>query len=132
MGSEMNEYESPIVQSFGGVGDGFQGRRFNRLAKRKGDKGDPDDEECSDSDAEVAALNLATLAIANLGSDFSSAGIEALLPGNAGFEGATGAYNRRFTFAPFAVAYPKSAEEVSKVVMMGGGNGMKVVARSVG
>ncbi|KAK1225377.1 hypothetical protein PQX77_011687 [Marasmius sp. AFHP31] len=80
----------------------------------------------------TTALNLATLAIADLRSDFSGAGIEALFPGNAGFEGATGAYNRRFTFTPSAVAYPKSAEEVSKVVTMGGGNGMKVVARSGG
>ncbi|KAK1225379.1 hypothetical protein PQX77_011689, partial [Marasmius sp. AFHP31] len=80
----------------------------------------------------ITALNLATLAIADLASDFSGAGIEAFFPGSAGFEGATGAYNRRFTFTPSAVAYPRSAEEVSKVVIMGGGNGMKVVARSGG
>ncbi|KAK1225731.1 hypothetical protein PQX77_011317 [Marasmius sp. AFHP31] len=80
----------------------------------------------------ITALNLATLAIADLASDFSGTGIEALFPGSAGFEGATRAYNRRFTFTPSAVTYPKSAEEVSKVVIMGGGNGMKVVARSGG
>ncbi|KAK1219137.1 hypothetical protein PQX77_018156 [Marasmius sp. AFHP31] len=79
----------------------------------------------------ITALNLVTLAIADLASDFSGVGIEALFPGKAGFESATEAYNRRFTFTPSAVAYAKSAEEVSKVVRMGGGNGMKVVARSV-
>ncbi|KAL0057742.1 hypothetical protein AAF712_015607 [Marasmius tenuissimus] len=80
----------------------------------------------------VTALNLAILAAADLGSDFSGAGIEDLFPGSARFEGASRAYNRRFTFTPSAVAYPKSAEEVSKVVTMGGKNGMKVIARSGG
>ncbi|KAK1222327.1 hypothetical protein PQX77_014830 [Marasmius sp. AFHP31] len=80
----------------------------------------------------ITALNLAALAIADLAGDFSGSCIEALFPGSAGFEGATGAYNRRFTFTPSAIAYPKSAEDVSKVVTMGGGNGMKVVARSGG
>ncbi|KAL0057741.1 hypothetical protein AAF712_015606 [Marasmius tenuissimus] len=78
------------------------------------------------------ALDLVTLATADLGSDLSGAGIEALFPGSARFEGASKAYNRRFTFTPCAVAYPKSAEEVSRIVTMGGINGMKVVARSGG
>ncbi|KAK1230672.1 hypothetical protein PQX77_006226 [Marasmius sp. AFHP31] len=66
------------------------------------------------------ALNLATLAIADLGSDFSGAGIEALFPENAGFEGATGAY--RFTFTPSAHSYIANG--------LGGKNGTLVVDMS--
>ncbi|KAL0056933.1 hypothetical protein AAF712_016450, partial [Marasmius tenuissimus] len=40
--------------------------------------------------------------------------------------------NRRFTFILSAVAYPKSSEEISKVVTMGGKNGMQVGTRSGG
>ncbi|KAJ8096109.1 hypothetical protein PM082_000016 [Marasmius tenuissimus] len=79
----------------------------------------------------ITALNLARLAAVDLGSDFSGAGIEALFPRNA-FEGASRAYNRRFIFIPSAVAYPKSSEEISKVVTMGEKNGMQVVTRSGG
>ncbi|KAK1223162.1 hypothetical protein PQX77_013967 [Marasmius sp. AFHP31] len=78
------------------------------------------------------ALRLASLVNADLGSDFSGAGIKALFPGGEGYDAASAAYNRRFTFSPSAVAYPKSAEEVSKAVMIGAGNGMRVVARSGG
>ncbi|KAL0572838.1 hypothetical protein V5O48_009128 [Marasmius crinis-equi] len=79
-----------------------------------------------------AALSLATYTAADLGSDLSGAGIKALFPGNDGFSEASNAYNRRFTFSPSAVAYPSSAEDVSKIVQMGAANNMKVVARSGG
>ncbi|KAK1223161.1 hypothetical protein PQX77_013966 [Marasmius sp. AFHP31] len=75
---------------------------------------------------------LSHFATADLGSDLSDAGVEAIFPGGEGFEGASAAYNQRFTFSPAAIAYPKSAEEVSKVVQVGSGNGMQVVARSGG
>ncbi|KAJ8078348.1 hypothetical protein PM082_000555 [Marasmius tenuissimus] len=80
----------------------------------------------------ITALNLAILAAADLSSDLFNVGIEALSSGSAGFESASASYNRRFTFTPSAVAYPKSVEEVSKVMMMGGRSGMQVVARSGG
>ncbi|KAL0060092.1 hypothetical protein AAF712_013137 [Marasmius tenuissimus] len=78
------------------------------------------------------ALGLASLASADLSSDLSGAGVDALFPGSDGYSAASAAYNRRFTFSPSAVAYPKSAEEVSKIVQVGAGNGMRVVARSGG
>ena len=43
-----------------------------------------------------------------------------------------GAVNLRFNFQPAAITYPKSPEDVSRIVKIGASSGLKVVARSGG
>ena len=43
-----------------------------------------------------------------------------------------GVDNLRFNFQPAAITYPKSPEDVSKIVKIGASSGLKVVARSGG
>ncbi|KAK1225789.1 hypothetical protein PQX77_011255 [Marasmius sp. AFHP31] len=80
----------------------------------------------------LIALSLAALAAADLRSDLSGAGIQALVPGDDGYATASSANNRRFNVSPAAIAYPNSADDVSKVVAIGAANGVSVVARSGG
>ncbi|KAJ8078327.1 hypothetical protein PM082_000534 [Marasmius tenuissimus] len=69
---------------------------------------------------------------ADLRGDFSKAGITAYLPGDNQYAGASRAFNTRFTFKPAAVAYPKTAEDVSKVMQIAQTNNLPVSARSGG
>ncbi|KAG7098041.1 hypothetical protein E1B28_000017 [Marasmius oreades] len=64
--------------------------------------------------------------------DLSAAGITAVFPGSDGYSAASAPFNLRFSFAPFAVTYPKSAEDVSTIVKLGVINNLQVVARSGG
>ncbi|KAK1216117.1 hypothetical protein PQX77_021263 [Marasmius sp. AFHP31] len=80
----------------------------------------------------LIALSLAALAAADLRSDLSGAGIRALVPGDDGYATASSANNRRFNFSPAAIAYPNTADDVSKIVTIGAANGVSVVARSSG
>ncbi|KAL0563368.1 hypothetical protein V5O48_018700, partial [Marasmius crinis-equi] len=80
----------------------------------------------------LGLANLTTLAIADLRSDLAASGVKALLPGDDGYDSASNAFNRRFTFSPAAITYPSSPTEVSKSVTIGAANNLQVVARSGG
>ncbi|KAL0566713.1 hypothetical protein V5O48_015292 [Marasmius crinis-equi] len=79
-----------------------------------------------------AALFLATLAVADLASDLSWAGVDALFPGDSNYDAARNTYNRRFSFSPAAIAYPNSPDDVSKIIQIGARNQLQVVPRSGG
>ncbi|KAL0578400.1 hypothetical protein V5O48_003591 [Marasmius crinis-equi] len=79
-----------------------------------------------------AALFLAMLAVADLESDLSGAGIDALFPGDSDYDAARNSYNRRFSFSPAAIAYPNSPDNVSKIIQIGARNQLQVVPRSGG
>ncbi|KAG6830740.1 hypothetical protein H0H87_007216 [Tephrocybe sp. NHM501043] len=69
---------------------------------------------------------------ADLKGSLTASGISASFPGDSSYSSASAAFNRRFTFAPGAVVYPKTPQEVSQVVAIGASQGLKVVARSGG
>ncbi|KAF9263865.1 glucooligosaccharide oxidase [Marasmius fiardii PR-910] len=64
--------------------------------------------------------------------DFTGAGITALFPNSDGYSAASASYNLRLSFAPSAIAYPKSPNDVSEIVKLGAANNLNVVARSGG
>ncbi|KAK7031097.1 hypothetical protein VNI00_013701 [Paramarasmius palmivorus] len=71
--------------------------------------------------------------LGDLRSDLNQAGVSALLPGDNGYDEAAKAYNTRFSqVQPAAVAYPKSSEDVSKLMTIGSNNNLPVSARSGG
>ncbi|KAF8633802.1 hypothetical protein AX15_001244 [Amanita polypyramis BW_CC] len=69
---------------------------------------------------------------ADLRNALSSAGINALYSGDPDYKGYSQAYNRRFTIDPAAITFPKSPDEVSKIVKIGADCRRSVVARSGG
>ncbi|KAI3599207.1 glucooligosaccharide oxidase [Moniliophthora roreri] len=72
-------------------------------------------------------------ALGDLRSDLNQAGVSAVLPGDSGYDGAAKPYNTRFNqIQPAAIGFPKSAEDVSKLVTIGSKNNLPVSARSGG
>ncbi|KAF9263809.1 FAD-binding domain-containing protein [Marasmius fiardii PR-910] len=80
----------------------------------------------------VASVQLVAFVAADLRGDLSQTGVTAYLPGDSQFSGAARAFNTRFTFTPAAIAYPQTAQDVSKVVKVAVANGLSVSARSGG
>ncbi|ESK89755.1 glucooligosaccharide oxidase [Moniliophthora roreri MCA 2997] len=75
---------------------------------------------------------LSGLAFADLTNDLYSASITAIFPNDDRYPAASSAYNQRFEFAPAAITYPDTPEDVSKIVQIGEANNLQVVARSGG
>ncbi|KAK7031100.1 hypothetical protein VNI00_013705 [Paramarasmius palmivorus] len=80
----------------------------------------------------LTALSLVAFVVADLGQDFSGESITAILPNDDRYAAASQAYNQRFEFAPAAIAYPSTPEEVSAIIKIGDANSLQVVARSGG
>ncbi|KAF9474996.1 glucooligosaccharide oxidase [Pholiota conissans] len=74
----------------------------------------------------------ATGALADLSSDLAALNFQVLVPGNSGYASASAAFNRRFTFQPAAVFFPKTAQDVSSAMKLGVKYGFQVVSRSGG
>jgi len=71
----------------------------------------------------------------NLGalqSSFSAAGVSAFFPSDAGYAGASQAFNERFTLFPVAVVFPKNIQQVSAAVKAAFAQNLQVAARSGG
>ncbi|KAG6852936.1 hypothetical protein C0991_008050 [Blastosporella zonata] len=80
----------------------------------------------------LLAFALPLTSAADLKGSLGSLGISASFPGDSSYSSASAAYNRRFTIAPAAVVYPKTPQDISKVITIGASQGLKVVARSGG
>ncbi|KAK0461739.1 glucooligosaccharide oxidase [Desarmillaria tabescens] len=83
-------------------------------------------------------LTIATLAISafagssGLQESLSDAHITAVFPGSSSYDAASRPYNLRYDFAPVAVTFPSTSEEVATVVALGSSESLQVVARSGG
>ncbi|KAK0206897.1 glucooligosaccharide oxidase [Desarmillaria ectypa] len=83
-------------------------------------------------------LTLATLAISvlaqssSLRNGLSDAHISTVFPDDTSYDNARRAYNLRFNFAPVAVTYPSTTEQVATIVAFGSSENLQVVARSGG
>ncbi|KAJ7584138.1 glucooligosaccharide oxidase [Mycena floridula] len=62
----------------------------------------------------------------------SATGISVVFPGDVKYANASQSYNLRFAFAPAAIAYPTTAEDVSALVKVGVSHKVNVAARSGG
>ncbi|KAG6916113.1 hypothetical protein DXG01_008388 [Tephrocybe rancida] len=80
----------------------------------------------------LLATSFSITSAADLKGSIASSGISTSFPGDASYSSASAAFNQRFTLAPAAVVYPKTAQDVSKIVKIGVSQGLKVVARSGG
>ncbi|KZT64704.1 Glucooligosaccharide oxidase [Daedalea quercina L-15889] len=80
--------------------------------------------------ADVALGNTSTTV--SLQSTLAYKGTEVYFTGQAGYQNASQAFNLRLQFKPAAVAYPRSAEEVSDLTKVGASLGIPVSARSGG
>lgn len=67
----------------------------------------------------TVALSLTGPVSADLRSRLSSAGIDALFPGDPIYASAATPFNRRLELAPAAIAYPDDAQGVSQAVLAG-------------
>jgi hypothetical protein len=65
------------------------------------------------------AAYLIPFALADLRTRLATAGVDALFPGDSGFPLAASAFNERFEYIPAAIAFPSSAQQVSKAVLAG-------------
>ncbi|PBK66900.1 glucooligosaccharide oxidase [Armillaria solidipes] len=83
-------------------------------------------------------LTIATLAISVLAESpglqqgLSNAHITAVFPGSSSYAAASRPFNLRYDFAPVAVTYPSTKEQVSTIVALGSSENLQVVARSGG
>jgi hypothetical protein len=65
------------------------------------------------------AAYLIPFALGDLRARLTAAGVDALFPGDSGFPLAAAAFNERFEYIPSAIAFPSSAQQVSKAVLAG-------------
>ncbi|KAK1231407.1 hypothetical protein PQX77_005469 [Marasmius sp. AFHP31] len=72
------------------------------------------------------------IALADLREGLAGSGVEALFPGDDGYEVARQAFNQRFNIQPAAITFPATSDDVSEIVKIGAANGVRVVARSGG
>ncbi|KAF9447904.1 Glucooligosaccharide oxidase [Macrolepiota fuliginosa MF-IS2] len=68
----------------------------------------------------------------DLVSDLKAKGIEVVGPGQSSFGSVSAPFNRRFTFQPAAVTFPKKPEEISNIIQIATKYQKHVVARSGG
>ncbi|KAJ7580899.1 hypothetical protein C8J56DRAFT_1103208 [Mycena floridula] len=61
-----------------------------------------------------------------------SSSLDALFPGDPGYAEAAKTFNQRFTYAPIAILFPRTPEEVSISVKAGASQNLRVAARSGG
>ncbi|KDR70248.1 hypothetical protein GALMADRAFT_255135 [Galerina marginata CBS 339.88] len=81
------------------------------------------------------ALLCSSIALASnpsLVSQLKNLDFKILFPGDPGYPNASTSFNLRFTFAPAAIAFPSTAEQVSAVLKIGAQHNHQVVARSGG
>ncbi|KAF9050604.1 glucooligosaccharide oxidase [Panaeolus papilionaceus] len=69
---------------------------------------------------------------ADLASDLKSQGFKVLTSSDSGYTSASAAFNRRFTFKPAAVTYPRNTQDVSTIVKISAQYNYSVSARSGG
>ncbi|KAJ4464522.1 glucooligosaccharide oxidase, partial [Lentinula edodes] len=79
----------------------------------------------------IAVFGLRSV-FADLNNDLTGTGVRAVFPGDSNYAAASAAYNLRFVFEPFAVAYPTTPEDVSSIIQAGIDNNLQVVARGGG
>ncbi|RDB16274.1 putative FAD-linked oxidoreductase YgaK [Hypsizygus marmoreus] len=80
----------------------------------------------------LVALSCPLTHASDLRGSLTSLGINASFPGDASYTLASSPFNLRFTFQPAAIAFPKTAQEVSEIVKIGAAQKLRVVARSGG
>ncbi|KAF9050595.1 glucooligosaccharide oxidase [Panaeolus papilionaceus] len=72
------------------------------------------------------------LGTATLTSDLKNQGFKVLTSADSGYTSASAAYNRRFTFKPAAVTFPRNTQDISKILKVAAQYGYSVSARSGG
>ncbi|KAF9037140.1 glucooligosaccharide oxidase [Panaeolus papilionaceus] len=77
-------------------------------------------------------LVLSGLTIAGLVSDLKGRGFEVISSADNRYANASAAFNRRYTFRPLAITYPRSSRDVSEIVTISGRYNVAVSARSGG
>ncbi|PPQ74929.1 hypothetical protein CVT26_011340 [Gymnopilus dilepis] len=80
----------------------------------------------------LGAFALVTVVYADFISDLTGHHFQVLTPGSSGYAAASASRNRRFSFEPAAVTFPKSAQDVSTILSLCTKYNHKAVARSGG